>query len=313
MPSLAEHFAQPNSSQLRIMLYGPSQTKKTMWAGRAAEAGFNVLYLDCDGNPQTLGLMSPEAQARVDYFNIMDGFDRPVAAWFVTRLLKGKPFDWDYVGRDFVFPAAKCDTRVTVDLSKLDRNWVLVLDSYTAFVWSLMVQFNIENQLDMSKVEKPDDSWGGYRWCGALATWAIKQMKALPCHVIVIGHQDVYEKRATVMEQGKKVQKVEWTRLQMKSTSGPHAMQVAKEFTDVFYFYLHNQSVKINTGPADDRDGGSRRDPGRIYNWDEFQFAHLCQLNNIPLPNGVAAVPLSPPKPTSTTAPGTLGALFAKK
>lgn len=319
MPTIAEHFAQPDAMQLRILLYGPSQTKKTYWAGGAATAGFNVLYLDCDGNPQTLKNLSAAAQQRITYLNISDKFKESTAAWFMTRLLKGDPFSWDWRDRKVILPGQKSDTRIDLAVSNLTRNDVIVLDSWTSYTWSLAMQFATENQIDLSQASKPE--WEGYRWCGALATWALQQLKALPCHVIIIAHQDVYEKRVTTTDaQGKKEQKVEWSRIQVKSTSGAHAMQVAKAFTDVFYFYLHNSTVKIDTAAAQDRDGGSRLVPGKVWNWDQFQFTDVCKLSGIPLPNGVqtpalAAVPpvQTSSAPASPAPTSNLSALFSKK
>ena len=141
-----------------------------------------------------------------------------------------------------------------------------------------MLQYAKENMIDMSVAEEGDDKWGYYRWAGALSTWAMTQLCGLSCHVVVIAHTDVYEKRS---KDGKKV---EWSKRQIKSTSGPHAMQMPAKFSDILYFYQKGTAFKISTKGNEDADGGSRLIAPGDYNWDALQFKDIIKSAMLPLP-----------------------------
>ena len=121
----------------RLLLYGPGKTKKTWWAARAAEAGFNVHLLDGDKNPGILRMISKEAQARINLIDISDATVAPVMYNFVTKLLRGTPFLWDEQEKEVrltTVTKSLQDDRHFYWIDPRNLNWrdVLVIDSWTA-------------------------------------------------------------------------------------------------------------------------------------------------------------------------------------
>ena len=286
MPKLEEELRDNN--QLRLILYGPEKTKKTWWAGMAAEAGYNVHFINTDKGLSILRNISPEGRKRINVIDATDTMTNATGAIIMTAIMKGTPFVWDTDRKLLITRATSKGTinAVRYDISKLTFNDILVVDSLTALVQSIIWRFCIENEIDLSDAKKVE--WEGYRWSGALLSWMIAQLKSIPCHIIVIGHQDVYAKTKTVMSNGRKETITEWTRLQLKSTSGPHAMSIGKDFTDILYFFTTGSLFKIDTAGAKDRMGGTRAMPPKTYNWKDLQFATL-----------VEAAGLLPPEDTS--------------
>lgn len=262
---------------LRVLAYGNAKTKKTWWAGKAAEAGYNVLLLDGDNGWHILKQIKSEAQKRIQVVNMGDERGKPIFAAAMARLLKDGKLIWDEELKQSakLQPNANC---VNINLDLFDSNCVVVMDSWTAYCISLMLQYAKENMIDLSVAEEDDDKWGYFRWAGALASWNIVQLTALPCHIIVVAHTDVYEKRS---KDGKKVL---WSKRQIKSTSGPHAMQLPAKFSDILYFYQHKTAWKISTRGDDQADGGSRLIAPGEYNWDDLQFKDLIKAAGLALP-----------------------------
>lgn len=262
---------------LRILIYGPAKSKKTWWAGKAAEAGFNVLLLDGDDGWHILKNIAPEAQKRIQVVNFTDELRRPIFATALARLLKDGKLIWDEKAKVSakLQPNENC---IDIDFSLFGKYDIVILDSWTALTRSLMLQYAKENMIDLSIAEESDDKWGYYRWAGTCATWALSQFTALPCHIINIGHVDVYEKRS------KDGRTIEWTKQQVKSTSGPHAMQLPSEFSDILYFHQHKTAFKIDVQGTDEADGGSRIVAPGSYNWDNFQFSDLIAAAGLSLP-----------------------------
>jgi len=261
---------------LRLMAFGPGKTRKTWWAGTAAEAGFNVILLDSDDGCAILKNLSPAARKRIYRVNIGDTKKRAVAAEFMTWFCKMPSIFWNETDQKrMIKPDVNC---IQLDWARFDRNTVVICDSYSALCWSLALRYCIENQIDLADASKTE--WDGYRFCGQLATWMLGQLHTLPCHFILIGHQEVYEKYVGTGRD----RKIDWTRTQMKSVSGPHAMTIAKGFDEVLYFTIQGSSVSIDLRPEKDRDGGGRVIPPGRYKWEDLSFKEVCKLASIPLP-----------------------------
>lgn len=259
--------------KLNILIYGPSHTKKTWWAVNAAEAGFNVLYLDADRNPHVISNLSKKAQARISYVNIRDGLKTAVAGQFLTLLAKGERFVWDEQRRCQVRLATMYEedhTYYVVDPSLLTSNDIVVLDSWTALVQSATLDYANTNNIDRSDAEKTE--WDGYGWQGNYLSWLLGQLIGLPSHLITIGHSAVYEK----YKGEKKNRQLEWQRTQIVSSSGPHASKLPKFFTETYPFIISGSSHKIDLRVVADRDGGSRFLDPKLYDWNDLQFKHIA-------------------------------------
>lgn len=274
MPPLNQQLHQP----LRILAYGPPKTKKTWWAGAAAEAGFNVILLDGDDGSYVLKNLTPEAQERVQIINLLPKITSGVMAPFMVRLLKQKEFIWDETLRSTTFLASSITAEHSYykfNASLFGLNDVLVIDSWTSLAASLAQVYALENDIDLSNAAKTD--WDGYGYCGRLADYILEVMHALACHVIVVGHQDIYEKRDNTNPDKARRNDVLYTRTQPKSTSGPQAMRMAKHF-DVLYFTTTGQTFSISSGAGSDRDGGSRIVKPGNYKWKDLQFSDIAAM-----------------------------------
>lgn len=270
---------------LRVLGWGESQTRKTWWAGKAAEAGFNVIMLDGDGNWQILKNIQPAAQPRLNIIDVQNTLKKAVFAEFLTYfLVEGKVTYSESLKQFYKFTNANmpADT-MQLDWGKLDKNCVLIIDSWTAFARSIMYRFSIENHIDLTDPEKVE--WDGYRWSAAIANHIMEGLKMLPCHIIVTGHEVLYEKSKQV-KRGKKTEKiVEYQRRQIISTSGPHAMEMAKNFSDNLHFVASGPlATTINAQKEENSEGGSRTIAPGIYQWDKLQFKDLCLAAGIALP-----------------------------
>ena len=274
MPKLTDSMT--DEVKLSLLFYGPAKTRKTWLAGTAAEAGFNVLYLDNEHGFKIFKQLSAEAQRRIYRIDIADTLKRAISAEFMTYLCKYDKFFWDEARKRKVMKADS-ETVIQLDHLRLNLNTVLILDSYTELVWSLTKRYAIEQNIDLSDAEKTD--WDGYRFTGMLATWILEQLIKLPCHVVVIGHATNYEKRS---KDGKTI---EWVRTQPKSTSGPHAMTIANKFDDVLFFKMKGTQVYVDARPDKDRDSGGRVIPPGEYKWEDLHFGKLCELAGVKLPS----------------------------
>lgn len=280
---------------LRVLAYGPAKSKKTWWAAKAAEAGFRVTLLDGDNGWQILKQIAPEAQSRVEVIDLVDTFKASVFALALTQLLKDGKLVWnENTGTSARMNPDKATA--TLDLELMNHEDVLVIDSWTALVWSLVLRYSKENAIDLTDPEKADREF--YGWGNSMVKWMLNQLQSLKCHVIVIAHATVYEKYTGT---GKNL-KLVMQRRQPISTSGPNAMQMASKFSDVLYFSVKGSSYKIDADGDNDKDGGSRGLPPKMYNWEELQFKDLCAAYGIPLPSGDAVKPIAAPvlKPQST-------------
>jgi len=290
MPPFDIEQEQSNPLAARILAYGHEKTKKTWWVGKAAEAGFNVILLDSDNGAQILRNIAPEFRNRISHINIVDGLQSPVACQFTTRLLKGINFLWDEQNKQETASSIVKPDRsyYYFDVSKLTLNDVLVIDSWTKLCKSLVFRWYVENGKKIEDTEEAKKSdWPGYRWTGMMASWFFKQLQALSCHVIVVGHQTEYEKYKVEQIGGREVRSLKWSRTQPVSTSGPNGMLIPSEASDILYFYRIMSMFKIDTGGETLRAGGCRSIPPKTFRWEDFQFVDFCKLANykIPEPN----------------------------
>lgn len=267
---------------VRALIYGVPKTKKTWWASNAAEAGYNVILIDGDDGSHIINNLSEEALQRLFVVDVTPNFQTPIMAEFITRLCKGEEIVWDEQAKKVVHARSQANiehSHFILNGRELDRNTVLVIDSWKALAFAVGWRFAIEQNIDLSDASKIE--WEGYRYQGMLLTWYLEQLHSFNCHIIVIGHTDYYEKRKA---DGKTI---DWVRTQIKSSSGPHATQVGSHFSDILYFTKVGagaKSFKINTEGTNDREGGSRNIEPGIFLWEDLQFSHLIQAAHGPAP-----------------------------
>lgn len=253
----------------RTLCYGPAKSKKTWWALKAAEAGFNVLIVNGDDGIHIVKQINKEALRRIRIIDCYDSISGAVMYDLVARLLRGDKVIWDDQIRKClrkIDPAHDC---FVLEASKLTAADVLIIDSWTALCWSFTVQGALEKNIDLSEGEKGDNPWELYGDTGRQLDWCLNRLKSLPCHVVVIGHVETYEK---TRKKGKDIEVI-FTRQQPISSSRPHGQRLSKYFSDVLFFKMVGNQFRIDTSAEDGRDGGSRVLVPKNWNWDELTFA----------------------------------------
>jgi hypothetical protein len=276
MPTVDE-MIDNNDMLLRELLFGPPFAKKTWWVGNAAEAGYNVLLFDGDNGYPILKNISAAARKRIRVIPISDRLGQPVFAPTLVRFLKQINSVWDEKSLKFANLSSQQNEHcVRIDFRKLTKYDIVCVDSWTAFVDSLVLQYALEQNIDLTDAEKTD--WDGYGWTGRLALLVIGWLVTLPCHVVVIAHETQYDKRS---KDGKKV---EFSRRQIKSTSGPNAVQIPAKFSEMLYFYLKGSAFKIDVKASDEAVGGTRILMPGTYNWDALQFKDIILAAGLSLP-----------------------------
>lgn len=270
-------------THIKLLLIADGKVGKTRFAGEAAAAGFNVLYMDGDVGTPTLSQLPIEAKRNLYLLPIHDtimGGDRDsrMVETF-EEFAQNITFRWnDTLGR----VAKRNDTEEIWEIkpAMMDRGCVLVLDSWTSMIESIMLRAARANGVDLTDA-KLSEMRDVYRAAGGKATQILQLIRSMPCHVIVLAHPDEYEHR--VAPDGKRVRDlnekdmiIEWTKMIAKSTSRPHALQMPKYFTDVAWMEVSPTGVR----KIDFRAKASRVSGGHfseIKDTTEYSFANLVK------------------------------------
>lgn len=232
----------------KLMILGDPKAGKTEYALKAAEAGFNVLYLDGDVAAQTLTAVSPAARSRIFYMDVGDRLDSgidPRMIQIVADFFTSSKFLWNDT-KQAVYSRMKDDhdpeTGACLDEiweirpARFDNRWVLVLDSWTTLSYSAMLAKGLDMGVDLGDIEKADMNL--YAGAGNRLTNMLATIQKAKCHFIVIGHPAQFEKTKSPDNQRAgeikaKDRIVEWTKMVPKSSSNPHGLTMGKYFSDI--------------------------------------------------------------------------------
>lgn len=275
--------APPEKSLIKLLLIADAKGGKTRFAGEAAGAGFNVLYMDGDVGTPTLSQLPTEAKRNLYLLSMHDTImggqrdSRFVEAF--EEFASNITFRWN----DTLSRVAKHQDKEEIweiKPSLMGDGCILVLDSWTSLIESITLRAAIAEGVDLTDATL-SDMRGVYRASGAKATQILQLIRAMPCHVIVLGHPDEYEHR--VSPDGKKVRDVsekdmiiEWTKMIAKSTSRPHSLLMPKYFTDVAWMEISPTGERR----IDFRTKASRISGGHfsdIKNTIDYSFANLVK------------------------------------
>lgn len=275
MPALDE--TPGNFSRLKLLLTADTKAGKTHYVMQAAAAGFNVLYLDGDVGIQTLKQLPPAAQKRVfympigDYTNDSGEYVSRMAQFFVDFTTsgvltwndtKGKLFnrndyaqDWDrtdpenpkVLGGDVIWQ---------IRPARIGTDTLLVLDSWTTLIQSLIMWKADDLSIDLLEIEKHGREM--YTGAGHKATQFLTLLRGLNCHVAVIAHPREYQKRSpppgSKGQVAEKDMKLDWTKMVPISTSNPHALTMGKHFSDCAWLDVTPAGTRyIDFRPSSDR------------------------------------------------------------
>ena len=285
MPILAETKTSPIG---QFFIYGAGGSRKTWWACAAAEAGYNILYINGDTSPTILSNLTPEARARIYHLDVRDfdneAFFSRFMACFCNVDKVGNCFINETTRRVGISPFGGA-TKINVGTS-WGPNCIVIIDHYTMLVGSANFNFAKENSIDVTEADKPD--WDGYRWVGQFLTTILDQLRKLPCHLVVIGHSNVYEKA-----EGKGIdRKIIFQREQPRSCSNPHGMSIADKFQEVYLFYKEGTRNFIDMNGHRHKDAQSKiYTPGR-YEWDNATLANTLAKMGVVAPDKNASFPV---------------------
>lgn len=271
----------------RVLAFGPPKARKTWWAARAAECGFNVIILDGDDGSHIVnpGTISADALKRIGIVQCADVGSKPVFWPVINRFFKRERFALDEVSRDIRLSPQGCNldhSHVVFDASKLTKNDVLVIDSWTALSASVRLTNAIQMRIELDDGEKVERELYGTDF--NVLNWVLQQFKGLSCHLIIIGHEVNWEKRTpdgkTILEQRK----------QLISSSGNQAKRIPAYMSDVLYFQIVGSDTRILTSADKEREGGCRIIPPGTYFFDNpdvnkrLTFEDMCRRCNVPHP-----------------------------
>lgn len=270
MPRLDQ--ANDSDAKLKLLLIGDSKAGKTPWSGLAA-MNYNVLYLDGDVGLQSLNKMPAEAKSRLFYIPCQDYVDdngqyHPRFAEFFKTFTTEGTYTWNdtrgetFSRRDYVFGESTDDVW-QIKPARMDHSCVLIIDSWTALVQSVMQWKADDLNTDLGDVEKVSREI--YSGVGNKLTQFLTMIRSMPCHVIVIAHPAEYtklEKPIGKIGSMKEVDmKIEWTKMIPKSSSNPHALTMAKYFSDVGWLDVRaNGDTRLDFKQATNRIIGGHMD-----------------------------------------------------
>jgi len=282
MGNVEEHLANPDLQLARILAFGREKSKKTWWALRAVEAGYNVILIDGEGGSKIVRRIPKEYWPQITIIDAEDRHGQPIFGRFVIQMFLYSRFIYDIQLRKIIKNSALLTEEhqyFEIDARKLTHNDVLIVDSLTQLRFSVILEWAKENNIDLSDPDEMEqDKWGYYRYASSMLDWMLAQMTSLSCHFILVGHETLYEKYKGTGRNRELVS----SELIVKSSSNPHAKTIPNRFDDVLYFNIMNRNFRISTEALQGRQGGSRIvEPGN-FEWENFQFKNYCEIAGFP-------------------------------
>lgn len=210
-----------------VLAYGPSKAGKTESVGKLATLGYNLHWFDVEDGALTLSKLPEEAKRRINLYSIKDTAENSYAAKTLLKVL-----NWRNNGPKSLCiqhglldcPSCKKEEKPfdSFDITKLGLNDIIVIDSLTQLSDSIL------NSLLASPENKPEyDHW---RNLGVKLDSVVDWMKAAPCHVIMITHEQDIE-----MEDGR-------NKLTAVGGTKNYARNLPRHFSHVVYFSVVNKS-----------------------------------------------------------------------
>jgi hypothetical protein len=255
---------------LRTLLYGKDKTKKTWWACKAAEAGFNVILLDGDDGSTITKQLPIEARKRILICNAVNTRTKAAFAILVAFLCKNDSeclYDEQEKAIYRISPSFKPNPEhsyIYFNPSLLTRNDVFILDSWTALTNSGFIRYADESGTELDGIDREGDQFGPLNFQKRYQTNVLNKLHTFPCHIMVIGHETEWEKFKGKGQDRKLV----GTYVHPIAPSGPQGQALGSHFSDILFFKrLSDVSYQIDAGGDDFRMGGSRHLAPQKYNW----------------------------------------------
>lgn len=182
-----------------IILYGETGSGKTALVGLLSEF-FHLLWFDGDKGLTTLvNILPPELLKRIHPIKIPDNTDYPIMCSTMLRTVTGRLVNLCTVHGTTDCPICKNTPGAKiypVELNKLPRNWVGVMDSQTQFYSSVLAFAYYKDTGKNPGSGVPDDYKGDWDYRGIAYQMCDKfgnYMKDLKCQWVSISHEVVTE------------------------------------------------------------------------------------------------------------------------
>lgn len=187
-----------NESEHAIV-YGETGSGKTTLVALLSEF-FNVLWFDGDkGLTAAFNNCHPEMLKRIRVIKVPDNTDHPILCSTMLRMVTGRKQLVCVNHGTTDCPICKSDStaiQVPIELNKLPRNWVAVLDSQTQFYASVLAFAYYKDTGKPPGSGVPDDYKGDWDYRGIAYQMCDKfgnYMKDLNCQWVSISHEVVSE------------------------------------------------------------------------------------------------------------------------
>lgn len=274
----------PMLEPARCLIYGKEKTRKTWWAGTAGKT-HDVTLFNGDNNTGILRMLDQDSYLKnINNVPLGMGTNAQTMVMFLTLMFEKQQFLFDFKTQNVI--ATKnlkpTDMYLVCDLALCGLNDVFVFDSWSQIVKDTQVQYMRDRGLDPFEGKVTDDknkfAWYGY--ANLVLDNLLNAIKSLPCHVILIAHQDHYEHeyRYKGMTQKNSV-------LQILSSSGTQGSKVASGFGDVLWFEHNKQATKtiIHAEPDTNRVGGGARIPPSTHEFPDWEWSNYCSEGQVPI------------------------------
>lgn len=171
------------SSTHRVMLYGASNTGKSLLAGKLSEH-FKILWFDLENGHETLFQLDPEWRKRITVISIPDTRSYPIAVETCLKVVKGPVNICGEHGKVKCMICKKNEApTIDVDLNNLGQDTIVVFDSLTQLSSSAIANIT-KNQPDDYKLQH--DDWGNL---GKLLDIFLSHIQQAKYNVVVISHE----------------------------------------------------------------------------------------------------------------------------
>lgn len=264
----------------RLLVTGKGKTKKSSWIFESAAEHFNVIYLDMDGCSALSGRVPAEQRERF-YYIPMYGAPESIFT-FLGALVKNKGKGlWDEDRQrsvDLKSSMGDKESMVTMlDLHRADRSTILVIDIWTVICHAIAMQVTGAAFDDLEKQEYGANEYPAlYNTATAILVW----LKTLPCHVLLVAHEEEYIKYKpgkSMLSGGSPAENIEAVMHQPLSISKKHSPTLIAQFSQVLRFVnTLDGSVSIITKSENGASGGGALLAPASHRYNNYSFSTMA-------------------------------------